>query len=353
MINKEVIPAFDMLLEELERIIPDLNDQGKQLLDQKKYQEAHQLINKAQSVMAFQSKVKALQEEWVGMQVPQTKLPPPQKPGKKPKKVSRTTLVRLDEGLRTKNEDFHLPILQALINHDGSTKFSRLIDSLTRDMADILNKYDWETFADGKTIRWINNVGWAKKPLLDKGYLSSTAPKGTWEITDAGRQALEDSKKKAIAEPHQQYLPGNLTSRAEKPLFAYGQTYNRQTDLHDVFGGNRQSGISVCAKHPLIFLFETPSGKESGYQNGHSSDGTYSYTGEGSKGDMQFTRGNKAILNHQADGRELHLFKKEKSGSYKYLGQYEYISHQILDGVDVENKQRKTIQFNLKRVSYD
>ena len=25
MLNKEVVPAFDMLLEELERIIPDLN----------------------------------------------------------------------------------------------------------------------------------------------------------------------------------------------------------------------------------------------------------------------------------------------------------------------------------------
>ena len=31
MINKEVVPAFDMLLEELERIIPDLNAQGKAL----------------------------------------------------------------------------------------------------------------------------------------------------------------------------------------------------------------------------------------------------------------------------------------------------------------------------------
>ena len=28
MINKEVIPAFEMLLEELERIIPELNARG-------------------------------------------------------------------------------------------------------------------------------------------------------------------------------------------------------------------------------------------------------------------------------------------------------------------------------------
>jgi len=38
------------------------------------------------------------------------------------------------------------------------------------------------------------NVGWAKKPLLDKGFLSASAPKGTWEITPEGRRALVESK---------------------------------------------------------------------------------------------------------------------------------------------------------------
>ncbi len=37
MINNELIPAFDRLLEELERIIPDLNAQSKDLLDQKQH----------------------------------------------------------------------------------------------------------------------------------------------------------------------------------------------------------------------------------------------------------------------------------------------------------------------------
>ena len=63
MINKEVVPAFDMLLEELERIIPDLNAQGKDLLDQKQYAQAHELNHKAESVVAFQVKVAALREE--------------------------------------------------------------------------------------------------------------------------------------------------------------------------------------------------------------------------------------------------------------------------------------------------
>lgn len=133
------------------------------------------------------------------------------------------------------------------------------------------------------------------------------------------------------------------------PKFNIGQTYHRQKELHDRFGGNRQSGIAACTKHPIIFLFETPSGKESGYQDGHITEDTYYYTGEGSKGDMEFTRGNKAILDHQGDGRELHLFKKVKSGLYEYIGQFHYDSHQILEGKDIENKPRKIIQFKLKR----
>lgn len=59
-------------------------------------------------------------------------------------------------------------------------------------MADTLNKFDWGVLPDGHSIRWKNNVGWAKKPLKDAGYLSTTAPDGIWEITEAGRKALKD-----------------------------------------------------------------------------------------------------------------------------------------------------------------
>lgn len=195
MINKEVIPAFDMLLEELERIIPDLNAQGKDLLDQKQYAQAHELINKAESVVTFQSKVAALREEWVRMQVPATK-PPQAKQAPKPqknKKVSRQTgQDKLQVGLRTKNSDFHMPILRALVNRGGSMQFADLIVILSHYLKDKLNQYDLGLLPDGKTVRWVNNVGWAKSKLIDAGYLSSTAPKGTWEITLAGRQALEN-----------------------------------------------------------------------------------------------------------------------------------------------------------------
>lgn len=134
-------------------------------------------------------------------------------------------------------------------------------------------------------------------------------------------------------------------------MFTIGESYHRQSDLHNKYGGNRQSGISACSKHPIIFLFSAPTGKESGYKDGFVSNDTYIYSGEGSVGNMEFTRGNKAILDHQADGRELHLFKKEKSGLYQYIGQFEYASHKIIEGDDIEGNKRKLIQFTLNRIN--
>jgi hypothetical protein len=81
-----------------------------------------------------------------------------------------------------------------LVDRGGSAKFGEVIAALTHDMADTLNAYDWEKLPDGKSIRWQNNVGWAKKALKDLGYLSGISPIGIWEITPAGQQALLESK---------------------------------------------------------------------------------------------------------------------------------------------------------------
>lgn len=199
MTDKEVVPAFDMLLEELETIIPELNNQGKKLMDEMEYTEAKKIIAKAEAVIAFQGKVRSLKDEWVQMEVPATKIVLKQPIKKQPgKKIKRVTTTKLKEGKRTRNEEFRMPILQELVEAGGSLSFSKLISQLEKTMRGQFTEDDLKSLpSDGKTIRWINNVGWAKKPLLDAGYLSDTAPKGTWEITDAGRDALAYSKKKA------------------------------------------------------------------------------------------------------------------------------------------------------------
>ena len=192
MINTEVIPAFDMLLDQLEAIIPELNKKGAQLMQELNYAQAKEVIAKAEAVMAFEEKVKALRDEWLRLDVPSMKSPLVRKPRTRNNKHSRNKTSQLKGGLRTKNEDFHLPILRVLIRTGGRASLATLLTELKKDLAGQLNEYDWETLpSSGKTIRWKNNVGWAKKILIEAGYLSGDSRKGIWEITEAGRKFVE------------------------------------------------------------------------------------------------------------------------------------------------------------------
>ena len=178
----EVIPAFDMLLEELERIIPDLNAQGKDLLDQKQYTQAHELINKAQSVLAFQAKVAALRDEWVRMQVPATK---PPKPKPQP-----------DPGLVTPQQDFRVPILQALVTLGGRAHCQKVFKKLEENIGHHFTIADRQTMpSNDKEIRWINAARWSRQLLVNDGLLFPVEQRGYWEISPKGRQVLEQSKK--------------------------------------------------------------------------------------------------------------------------------------------------------------
>jgi hypothetical protein len=90
--------------------------------------------------------------------------------------------------------------------------------------------------------------------------------------------------------------------------FQIGQTYSRLRDVHSRFGGQRQSGIVTPANYPAVFIF-TGRGTRHGYADEWSADGAFRYFGEGQKGDMTLTKGNKAIANHAAHGKDLLLFE--------------------------------------------
>ena len=84
-----------------------------------------------------------------------------------------------------------------------------------------------------------------------------------------------------------------------------GEEYKRSA-LHDAFGGNRQGGIATCANHDITFIFSGESGEQYGYSDAWEGN-YYFYTGEGRYGDMEFTRGNAAIRDHETNGKRLLL----------------------------------------------
>jgi 5-methylcytosine-specific restriction protein A len=122
--------------------------------------------------------------------------------------------------------------------------------------------------------------------------------------------------------------------------FVLGQTYNRARDIHARFGGQRQSGIVTPAKSPIIFLF-TGRGTRHGYDDEWSADGTFRYFGEGQKGDMILTKGNKAIADHAAEGKDLLLFDMLGKGQVRFRGAFNCAGYSLEDGKDQSGAIRK------------
>jgi len=91
--------------------------------------------------------------------------------------------------------------------------------------------------------------------------------------------------------------------------FGLGKIYNRHADIHGRYKGQEQGGISTPADAPFMFLFTGDTGEQYGYKDHLTSDGVFLYTGEGQVGDMEFVRGNKAIRDHAAGGKDLLLFE--------------------------------------------
>jgi 5-methylcytosine-specific restriction protein A len=139
--------------------------------------------------------------------------------------------------------------------------------------------------------------------------------------------------------------PGSL---AAAPRFDVGRVYDRRRDIHGRFGGQQQGGISTPTRYPCVFLFTGPSGEQHGYRDGWDDNGVFLYTGEGQSGDMSFTRGNLAIHDHAAAGRDLHLFESLGKGEgYRYHGVFDCVGSEYRRGPDTTGRDRQVIVFHL------
>ena len=129
--------------------------------------------------------------------------------------------------------------------------------------------------------------------------------------------------------------------------YVVGQEYNRRQDIHGPYGGGQQSGMSPSGNYPLMFLFTGPGGEQHGYHDRFAADGRFFYTGEGQSGDMEFTRGNKALRDHVKNDRQVLLFEQSRKGFCRYLGECVYTGHHYESRPDSEGHPRQAIVFEL------
>ncbi len=186
--KNEVNEAFEILLEEIEAVANALNEAGAETLRAGDYDKARSAIEEATRLAEFREKVKALQKEWLGFftQVQRQK-----------RRTTRKGKGRLPRGLRTPEDAFRRPILEALVELGGRAPIGEVLDRVGQKMQGILNRYDYERLrSDPQTLRWRNTAQWCRNTLVREGLMKDDSPYGLWEISDRGRQWLEGESKK-------------------------------------------------------------------------------------------------------------------------------------------------------------
>jgi len=225
--------------------------------------------------------------------------------------------------------DTILEAVASLVKDEGKTIFTR---EEIRQKANI-DKKRWDnSYTQGFQGMRADEPGGAPKVAEKyKNLFENTGKRGEHRLTAKGQQFIENLRDMARSQPLK---------------FVTGKVYKR-TDLHARYRGQQRGGISTPADHKLIFIFTGDTGEQYGYSDGWTDDNIFLYTGEGQVGDMELTRGNNAIVDHEADSKDIHLFKYVKKGFVRYIGQVVCIGYHHRQSPDVNRNMRQAIIFEL------
>ena len=108
--------------------------------------------------------------------------------------ASRTRPSRLAKGQRIPQREFIKPILEALVELGGSARGASVLESVEKKVESKFSEDDLKPLSSNpRELRWHNRAQWCRNALVSKhGFLRDDSPRGVWEITDSGRQYLDD-----------------------------------------------------------------------------------------------------------------------------------------------------------------
>ncbi|MCE5163749.1 HNH endonuclease [Plesiomonas sp. PI-19] len=130
-------------------------------------------------------------------------------------------------------------------------------------------------------------------------------------------------------------------------MFEIGKEYKRKEEIHGLYGGQAQGGISTPKSHPVVFIFTSDAGEQHGYRDEYHEDGLFWYTGEGQVGDMKMVSGNKAIFEHSKNGKTIHVFEYTRKAYVRYIGSAECLGYHEEDRPDRYGNNRTAFIFHL------
>jgi hypothetical protein len=180
--RNEVSTAFEIVLEEIETVVDSLNQDGAGAFQKGDYDAARSLIEVATRLTDFRGRVRNLQKEWENLF--SAKIP------RKPSKRKQTP--RLQRGLRTPEDAFRRPIMEVLVESGGSASVGQVLDRVGEKMKTILNDYDCQPLPSmPNTTRWRNSAQWCRNTLVQEGLMKGDSPRGIWEISPRGEEAIK------------------------------------------------------------------------------------------------------------------------------------------------------------------
>ena len=129
---------------------------------------------------------------------PRSKRPTTAKEAQRQKRSSQspTRLKRAARGSLLPQAEYELPLLESLLELGGSGPASEVIDRVGSKLNGRLTAADRATLASGD-VRWRNRVQFVRIGLVKEGLIARKSPRGTWEITSAGRERLQDWENKS------------------------------------------------------------------------------------------------------------------------------------------------------------
>ena len=88
------------------------------------------------------------------------------------------------------------PILEVLVEMGGYGERGNVVDTVGEKMKGILKPADYGKLPKSGWIRWRNRVAWQASNMRqpEQGLIKNSSPRGVWEITDAGREWLDNNK---------------------------------------------------------------------------------------------------------------------------------------------------------------
>lgn len=180
-----VVAAFEILLEEIEAEIEFVNRVGARAFGSRDYDKAKEALERAAQISGFRDKADGLRREWESLITSED-----DEEGTEAH-AERRNLGRLRRGLRTREEAYYRPILEALQTLGGSAQMSQVLDRVLQGMKGVLRDVDYDPLAsDPEMPRWRNAAQWARNSMVKEGLLRSNSPRGVWEISNKGVQFL-------------------------------------------------------------------------------------------------------------------------------------------------------------------